>query len=423
VLLRILFFYFRQISLKEYYTMNSYLNRLLSISACLLIIQGCNSAPEKKQVDKKFLVEQNDTSSLVYDPKMADKKIDEIMMRLHQKSGFNGNVLVAKEGKIIYEKAIGWADYLHRDSLKINSVFELASITKTFTSTAIMMLVESGKLRLDQDVKEFFPNFPYDGITVKLLLTHRSGMMNYVYFIDDLWRAQKKDQKKGITNEEVMNQIAEHKPAPYTKPNHKFHYNNSNYMVLGAIIEKVSGQKYSQFMADKIFKPLGMKQTKVYSKAEYDTIPVDVVGHDRTWRRSVAQNFLDGPVGDKGIYSTIHDLFLFDRAMRNGKLIENSSLDSVYAAHNEMQKGHFNYGYGWRTFVDGGHKVVYHTGWWHGFRHIYLRQLDKDVTIILLTNLTNSSLRKLDELFIAAGMPIVRRGAYSGNGQVSEEEE
>lgn len=403
--------------------MNQYLRQLLLISAYIILIQGCSSEPDKKPKERTQPDEKLDSIALLYDPKKADKRIDDFIMKIHKRSGFNGNVLVAKNGKIIYEKAIGWADYLHRDSLKINSVFELASITKTFTSTAIMMLVENGKLKLDQDVKEFFPDFPYDGITIKLLLTHRSGMMNYVYFIDDLWKAQKKNQRIGVTNQEVMKQIAEHKPAPYMKPDRKFHYNNSNYMVLAAIIEKVSGQKYSQFMKENIFTPLGMKQTAVYSKAEYDKIPVDVVGHDRNWRRSVAQNFLDGPVGDKGIYSTIHDLYLFDRAMRKARLLEQSTMDSVYAPRNEMQKGHFNYGYGWRTFVEGKQKVVYHTGWWHGFRHIYLRQLDKDVTVILLTNLTNGSLLKLDELFNAAGMPVVRRSAYSGSGQVNDDED
>jgi CubicO group peptidase (beta-lactamase class C family) len=402
--------------------MRHYLKSILFISFCTILFQSCIFNSEKRTKERTLSDEELDSIALIYDPTKADKKIDEIVMRLHQRSGFNGNVLVAKEGKIIYEKAIGWADYLHRDSLKINSVFELASITKTFTSTAIMMLVEQGKLKLDQDVKEFFPDFPYDGITVKLLLTHRSGMMNYVYFMDDLWKAQKKDQRVGVSNQEVMQQIAEHKPNPYMKPDRKFHYNNSNYMVLAAIIEKLSKQRFSVFMAENIFKPLGMKQTAVYSKSEYEKIPVDVVGHDRTWRRSVAQNFLDGPVGDKGIYSTIHDLYLFDRAMRKGRLLEDSTLDSIYASHNEMQKGHFNYGYGWRTFTDSKHKVVYHTGWWHGFRHIYLRQLDKDITIILLTNLTNGSLLKLDDLFNAAGMPVVRRGAYGGNGQASDDD-
>ena len=403
------------------------LRNSLILFALLILILGCSSnpTPTEKRKERMLSDEQLDSIALIYNPQKADKRIDDFVVNLHRRSGFNGNVLVAKNGKIIYEKAIGWADHLHRDSLKISSVFELASVSKTFTSTAIMMLVEDGKIRLDQNVKDFYPDFPYEDITVKLLLSHRSGMMNYVYFVDDLWKAQKKDERPGITNQDVMKLIAEHKPAPYMKPDRKFHYNNSNYMVLGAIIEKVSGQKFSAFMYENIFKPLGMKHTAVYSKAEYDKIPVDVVGHDRTWRRSVAQNFLDGPVGDKGIYSTIEVLYLFDRAMRKGRLLNAATMDSVYAPHNEMQRGHFNYGYGWRTFEKGKNKVVYHTGWWHGFRHIYLRQLNKDITVILLSNLTNGSLLKLDGLYQIVGMPVVRRSAYFGNGQssVSDDED
>ena len=403
------------------------LRNSLILFALLILLLGCSSnpTPTEKRKERMLSDEQLDSIALIYNPQKADKRIDDFVVNLHRRSGFNGNVLVAKNGKIIYEKAIGWADHLHRDSLKISSVFELASVSKTFTSTAIMMLVEDGKIRLDQNVKDFYPDFPYEDITVKLLLSHRSGMMNYVYFVDDLWKAQKKDERPGITNQDVMKLIAEHKPAPYMKPDRKFHYNNSNYMVLGAIIEKVSGQKFSAFMYENIFKPLGMKHTAVYSKAEYDKIPVDVVGHDRTWRRSVAQNFLDGPVGDKGIYSTIEDLYLFDRAMRKGRLLNAATMDSVYAPHNEMQRGHFNYGYGWRTFEKGKNKVVYHTGWWHGFRHIYLRQLNKNITVILLSNLTNGSLLKLDGLYQIVGMPVVRRSAYFGNGQssVSDDED
>ncbi|HEY0900289.1 MAG TPA: serine hydrolase domain-containing protein, partial [Sphingobacteriaceae bacterium] len=163
-------------------------------------------------------------------------------------------------------------------------------------------------------------------------------------------------------------------------------------------------------------KPAGMKSTAVYSKAQYEKIPVDVIGHDRTWRYSVVQNFLDGPVGDKGVYSTVHDLFLFDRALRKGRLLKKSTLDSAYTGRNKLERGHFNYGYGWRLFEGKGQKVAYHTGWWHGFRHIYLRDLNSDVTIVLLSNLTNGSLLQLDELYKMVGMPVVRRSAYYGNG-------
>ncbi|MDP9076965.1 MAG: beta-lactamase family protein [Bacteroidota bacterium] len=389
----------------------------------LFILSSCSS----KQNDKAVKLPGPDApfdanAFLAYNPKNADKKIDEVMQQLHKTRGFNGNVLVAKHGKIIYEKAIGWADYLHRDSLKISSKFELASVTKTITSTAILMLMEQGKLKLDDDVKKYFPDFPYDGVTIRLLLTHRSGMMNYVYFTDDLYRSQHLNQKKGITNAEEMALIAQYKPHPFNKPNARFLYNNSNFMVLGSIIEKITGQSYADYVQAHIFKPAKMLNTAVYSKAVYDKIPVDVVGHDRgQWRYSVVQNFLDGPVGDKGVYSTVGDLWLYDRALRSGRLLKQATMDSAYVPRNPMIHGHFSYGYGWRIFEAPGKQVIYHTGWWHGFRHIYLRDIKDDITIVLLTNLSNGSLLKLDDLFKVTGMPLVRKSAYNGNGDTSDD--
>jgi CubicO group peptidase (beta-lactamase class C family) len=394
--------------------------RLFLLLLVSFVVLSCSSS-NKSKAERTIQDDKSDSLALVYDSAKADKKIDAFMKNLHRKYGFNGNVLVSKKGKIIYQNAIGWADYLHRDSLGIDSKFELASVTKPMTATAVLMLMEEGKIRLDQDVRDFYPDFPYQGITVKLLLTHRSGMMNYVYFVDRLWKSQHKDERKGITNQDVMKLIAEHKPAPYMKPDRKFHYNNSNYMVLAAIIEKVTGKTYAEYMQENVFKPSGMKNTAVYSTAVYEKIPVDVVGHDRTWRYSVVQNFLDGPVGDKGIYSTTRDLLLFDRALKSGKLLKKATLDSAYKGHNEMVRGHFNYGYGWRIFDGEKDKVVYHTGWWHGFRHIYLRDLKSDVTIVLLCNLTNGSLLQLDELYKMVGMPVVRKGAYYGNGDSTDD--
>ncbi|MVN20147.1 serine hydrolase domain-containing protein [Mucilaginibacter arboris] len=397
-------------------------NYLLPITAGLFLLSACSK--HKKTVQEAAYEVPFDTASLLkYNPKNADKRIDAFMQNLHKRSGFNGNVLVAKNGKILYENALGWANYLTRDSLKLNSQFELASVSKTLTSTAILMLMERGKLKLDQNVKAFFPDFPYDGITIRLLLTHRSGMMNYVYFTDDIYRKEHRDQRKGLNNAQEMALIAQYKPAPFNKPNVRFLYNNSNFMVLGAIIEKVSGMPYAQFMKENVFKPAEMAHTAVYSKAVYEKIPADVVGHDRnSWRYSVAQNFLDGPVGDKGIYSTIADLYLFDQAMRAGRLLKQATQDSAYSNRNPMLRGHFNYGYGWRLFEAPGQKVVYHTGWWHGFRHIFLRDLKNDVTIVLLGNMVNGSLLHLDELFRITGMPIVRKSAYTGNGNETEDQ-
>jgi CubicO group peptidase (beta-lactamase class C family) len=397
---------------------------ILSITFSLILFASCSQSKNKQVSSTPDLGKPFDPGQYSkYDPKKGDKQIDAFMQHLHQVSGFNGNVLVAKKGKIIYENSFGWANYPHQDSLHVDSKFQLASVTKTITSTAILQLMERGKLKLNQDVRDFFPNFPYEGVTIRLLLTHRSGMMNYVYFVDDVYRAEHRDQRKGITNQQTMDMIAQYKPAPFNKPDKRFLYNNSNFMVLGSIVEKVSGISYAQYVKENIFDPAGMKNTAAYSKAVYDKIPTNVLGHDRnSWKYSVAPNFLDGPLGAYGVYSTVGDLFLFDRALRAGYLLKPATQDSAYTDRNPMIRGHFNYGYGWRLFEAPGQKVVYHTGWWHGFRHIFLRDMKNDVTIVLLGNMVNGSLLHLDDLFKMTGMPVVRKSAYTGNGATEEDQ-
>lgn len=379
-----------------------------------LIGASCTSS-EKRKAKTELKQRQKDSLMLVYDPEKADPRLDDFMQRLHRRSGFNGNVLIAKNGKILYQNAFGWADYLMKDSLEITSQFELASVSKPLTATGVLRLWEEGKIRLEQTVDEFFPDFPYPGVTIKQLLTHRSGLTNYLYFTDkrEIWP----DRTKGMSNQDVMALLAKHKPDRYGAPDGRFFYNNTNYMVLAAIVEKVTGQDFAVYMQENVFGPAGMKHTAVYSKAVYEKIPTDVVGHDKVWRRSVVQNFQDGPVGDKGIYSTVQDLFLFDRALRDGRLLKPETLDSAYAGYSDPVKTLFNYGYGWRTFDPGNHKVVYHTGWWHGFRNLYIRDLKKDITIVLLANMANGSLLHLDELYKILQMPVIRQAAYSAQGE------
>ncbi|SEK38904.1 serine hydrolase domain-containing protein [Parapedobacter koreensis] len=387
----------------------------ITILTLLIVILGACTSTEKRKIKAARKQHDRDSLMLVYDAAKADLNIDEFMQRLHSRSGFNGNVLIAKKGKILYQNTFGWADYLMKDSLKITSQFELASVSKPLTATGILKLWEEGKIKLEQTVDEFFPDFPYSDVTIKQLLTHRSGLNNYLYFTDqaEIWP----DKHKGMSNMDVMNLFARYKPDKYGKPDGRFFYNNTNYMILAAIIEKVTGEDFAIYMQENVFAPAGMKNTAVYSKAVYEKIPTGVVGHDRVWRRSVVQNFQDGPVGDKGTYSTVQDLFLFDRALRDGRLLKPETLDSAYAGYSTPTKELFNYGYGWRTFDPGDHKVVYHTGWWHGFRNLYIRDLEDDITIVLLTNLANGSLLHLDELYQILGMPVIRQAAYSAQGE------
>lgn len=370
------------------------------------------SSPEAKQKKIEQRQEEKDSIALVYNPEDADDEIDAFMQNLHRKLAFNGNVLIAKKGKIIYQNTFGWADYLHKDSLRIDSKFELASVSKPLTALGVLKLVEDEKLGLDQTVNDFFPDFPYPGITIRMLLSHRSGLPNYIYFSEDAWE----DRTKAMSNMDAMELLIAHKPMRYGSPDGRFHYNNSNYMVLASIVEKVTGQDFAVYMKESIFMPAGMKNTVVLSKAVYDKIPTDVIGHDKVWRRSVVQNYLDGPVGDKGIYSTVQDLFLLDIALEEGRIVNKAMLDSAYTPRSDANRSLFSYGYGWRTFSPDEAQIVYHTGWWHGFRNLYVRDLTNDITIVLLSNMVNGSLVKLDNLYKILKMPILRRNAYNANG-------
>jgi len=374
------------------------------------IVSCSNEAKVQEEQKKKQLV--LDSTALIYDAKNSNPDIDAFMHKLHSKSAFNGNVLVAKKGKILYQNAFGWANYLKKDSLNINSKFELASVSKTITGIAILQLIEKGKLKLDTQVDSLFPGFPYPGVTVKHLLSHRSGLPNYMNFTDRVW----KDRRKGMSNLEAINLLTEGKPPREGKPDGRFHYNNSNYMMLGAIVEKISGQEFNTYLQEHIFEPSGMKNTVALSRVKYDKIPTDVIGHDKVWRRSVVQDYLDGPVGDKGIYSTVRDMYLFDRALKDGRLLSAELLDSAYTPHSDAKRGAFSYGYGWRTFNTNNTKVVYHTGWWHGFKTLFVRDLTNDVTIVLLSNMANGSLGHLDDLYKILEMPVLRQNAYTSDG-------
>lgn len=381
------------------------------LTACFLSCNSTEGGRKKRDTLRKQQV--RDSVALVYHEAEAHAEIHAYMTRLHERSGFNGNVLVAKEGKIIYQNSLGWANHLMRDSLTIHSQFELASVSKPLTAIGTLIMVEQGRLSLEDTMERFFPGFPYEGVTVRHLLTHRSGLPNYIYLADSVWT----DKKVGMTNQEAVKLLIEHRPMRYGAPDGRHFYNNTNYMMLAAIIEVVSGQDFAVFMSEHVFKPAGMMHTAVYSKAVYEEIPTHVIGHDRVWRRSVVQNFLDGPVGDKGIYSTVQDLYLFGRALDEGRLLKTSLLDSAYQSHSRPQKGVFGYGYGWRTFQQENNRIAYHTGWWHGFRTLYIKDLENDITIVLLSNMVNNSLLHLDNLYKILDMPVVRQGAYSGSGE------
>jgi len=326
------------------------------------------------------------------------KKIEKYFIRKHKYNGFNGAVLFAEKGQVLYKEAFGFGDIRKKKNpLTTQSPIQIASVTKPITATAILMLYEQGLLNLHDTIQKFIPQFPYKKITIENLLTQKSGLPEYLYFSDNYWP----DRKTTMTNEDVLCMMQTHIPDRYYIPNYRYNYVNSNFAVLASIIEIVSGQSYQDFMNGFIFEPLGMSQTFVHEKDEnklVDTIPY---GHDDRKRR-IADSYFNGVVGDKGIYTSVEDLYLFDQALYNESLLCDTTKELAFKAmHKRMWKTD-NYGLGWRINEQkNGNKIIYHSGWWKGFRSYFIRMPYAEKTVIVLTNctrggfLSNTVLRKL----------------------------
>ena len=309
--------------------------------------------------------------------------------------GFNGGILVAKKGRVIFEAYHGFFNLRKKDSLKPSSAFHLASISKTFTAMATLKLVEMGKLNLDDDVKKFFPDFPYDNVTVKLLLSHRSGLPNYIYFMQKLgWNT-----KQYCSNEDVLSYLIKFRPNPNSQPNKHFEYCNTNYALLGLIIEKASGKSYADFLQTIFFKPLHMNDTYVFNMTDSAKAMPSF-----DWRgRQEGFTFLDTGFGDKNIYSTPEDLLKWDQALYTNQIFSKKTLEEAYTPYSNEKPGIRNYGYGWRMNVyPNGRKIIYHNGWWHGNNTVFIRMIQDSVTIIVLGNKFNHAIyqsKKMAEIF------------------------
>jgi CubicO group peptidase (beta-lactamase class C family) len=237
-------------------------------------------------------------------------------------------------------------------------------------------------LSYKDSIRHFFPKFPYENITVHDLLTHYSGLPEYFYFTDSLW----KDKHKQITNQDVIDMMIEHEPKKYYSPDYRYNYSNTNYSILASIIEKVSGKTYKDFMESEIFAKLNMNNTMVYDTVWSVIEDFDVMGHKNRWRR-IRDFYLNGVVGDKGVYSCVEDLFKWDRAMYNGELVKKEELEKAFTPAHDDLYSHDNYGFGWRIDAsDKKDKFVYHAGWWRGFRTFLVRRLKTEQTFIVLTN-------------------------------------
>jgi CubicO group peptidase (beta-lactamase class C family) len=312
-------------------------------------------------------------------------------------SGFNGAMLVAKNGQIIFEKYAGFKHLGMNDSINAYTPFHLASVSKTFTGMAVLKLWEDGKLDINNEVSAYLPGFNYPGVTVKTLLNHRSGLPNYVHVMDEKgW-----DNVNPVSNEDVLNYMIEMKDHLMVgKPDRSFNYCNTNYALLALIIEKVSGKKYAEYLSETFFKPMGMDNTFVFQPGMEGTVVPSY-----NWRNKQEPfTYLDQVYGDKNIYSTPRDMLKWDIGLTYGKFFKPETLAAAYSGYSNEKPGVKNYGLGWRLYLyPDNRKIIYHNGWWHGNNTVFTRLVDDSATVIILGNKYNRRIYDAKKLFTAFG--------------------
>lgn len=325
---------------------------------------------------------------------MESGKIDSIVTSAGLKSTNipGAAVLVLKNGKTLFERGYGVTDLKSLNKIDERTNFRLASFTKQFTAMAIMLLVRDGKLRYDEPLTDIFPDFPEYGkaITVRMLLDHTSGLQDYEDLMPKPGRNVAVEQVQ-IQDSDVL-ELLKHQSSTRFPPGSKWEYSNSGYVLLGVIVERVSGESFPDFLRNRIFTPLKMNNTVAYVRGKNE-VPNRAFGHtleNGTWKQT-DQSPTSATLGDGGVYSSLEDLAKWDRALRNNTLLSPGEMRAALTPVNvpgvvEPDGTPSQYGFGWFLNPYKGHQRMWHYGETVGFRTAIQRFLNDDLTIIVLCN-------------------------------------
>jgi CubicO group peptidase (beta-lactamase class C family) len=323
----------------------------------------------------------NDTQSeiekkLVKYPKDKVSRVDSILSFYNRKGLFNGNALIEHGGEIILQK--NYNNSLTRNQLRTQ--FRIGSASKTFTSILVAMLEKDGLLQITDSVKKYLPKYRHGNITIEQLLTHQSGLSNYLAKKEYLTRLFEREYSSSELVEQFCSDSLEFESGS------KFQYSNSGYVVLSHIMEKVSGKSFGEILEERIFQPLNMNDT--YFGTSIDTAKL-AIGYlyGQPEPRYHAQNVS----GAGGITSSINDLLKWSHAIDEEKLLPKEKMDLLFVPRASYSDWEADYGYGWmldkyKFKASKNHKILYHPGTDFGFYSMLLKQPDKKITIILLNN-------------------------------------
>jgi len=315
------------------------------------------------------------------------RQLDKWLSSLYSQGKFQGVVLLATDGEVIFSKGYGFADNKGKEQLTQHSSFNLASVSKQFTAAGITLLKHQGKLSYSDELQKFIPELSfYKNVTIRHLLNHTSGIPDYLSLANDYI-----PENETVTTEKLIKVYSERNPSFKFKPSDKFQYSNIGYVLLAEIIERITDKSYADYLSKNIFQPLGMSHTKVFNLLSKDEPNNRVYGFKRKYllfgkKQPSDLNRFDGVAGDGGIYSSAHDLFVWHQALLSGVFIPIEEISENYQSGILNSGRKIGYGFGWFTNNDGS---VEHAGGWQGFASYLYRQPEDGRLIVVLDNTAN----------------------------------
>lgn len=304
---------------------------------------------------------------------------------------FNGQFLVAKNGKVIYFKAQGFSNFKKKEEMTSKTPIHVASVSKVATSLAILRLVDQKKIKLDSDVRRYIKEFPYKGVSVRMLLNHRSGVPYYGYYTYGKWHLG-----KTLYNNDVLGLLNKHKFPLNFPPGTKFAYCNTNYALLALIIEKVTGHTFPRAMKDLVFVPLKMKNSFILNgKGKFN----DVSQSYNSRHQLQEFDYLDAVFGDKNLYTTALDLLNMDKGTYSSNFLSDSLRQQMFKGYSYEKPGKSNYGLGIRMReMPEKDPYFFHTGWWHGNTACYASMREDTVCVIAISNVYTQNVYRINRL-------------------------
>ena len=286
-------------------------------------------------------------------------------------------VLVLRDGQPVVRASYGLADLEGGTPATPETNYRLASMTKQFTAASILLLAEDGRLALDDRGHTWLPSLPKaaETVTIRHLLTHTSGLIDYEDVIPETFAGQ-------VHDADVL-RLLENQDRTYFRPGTGYRYSNSGYALLALIVQRASGKAFATFLRERIFQPLGMFHTVAYEEG-ISTVNNRAFGYTQEsgrWNRT-DQDQTSAVLGDGGIYSSIDDLAKWDAALYDGRLLQPSSLRAAFTPATHTDDPEIEYGYGWR--ITG--ETLWHSGESVGFRNVIVRYPQRHLTVIVLTN-------------------------------------